>query len=101
MSEEKEKLFKKWMREVRDEVAKEEKTTSSTSEPVSETLQGHKTFAEYIECENCNPPEQHDRVKKTVLKMMGHKECKDCGNIDKKGAEYCEECGEEYGKAES
>ena len=67
---------------------KEESSKAETSE-----VHGHATVAEQMLCENCNPPEEY---KKAHLKLMGQKECKDCGHIDKEEAEECENCGEEY-----
>lgn len=75
------------------------KALQSSPEP-EKTEEGHKTLADWMECKNCNPSDQYPRVKKTLLKIMGQKECKECGNIDRGKEEYCSDCGEEYGKSE-
>ena len=62
-------------------------------EESSEAPHGHSTVAEQMLCKDCNPPEEY---KKAHLQLMGQQECKDCGHIDRKGKEYCENCGEEY-----
>jgi len=73
------------------------KPKQESSEP--EVIKGgHKTLAEKMLCPDCNPREQY-RI--AHLELMGQKECKDCGNIDRKEEEDCSECGEEYPKAET
>lgn len=65
-------------------------------EAPTEKTEGHKTVADRMECKDCNPPEEYPRLKKVFLKVMGQKECKECGNVDREGEEYCSDCGEEY-----
>lgn len=62
----------------------------------SEKPKHGETLPEKMGCKDCNPPEEY---KKAHLELMGQKECKDCGNVDKKEEEYCEGCGNEYPKA--
>jgi len=81
----------KTLRAIRDQTKpKPDEKASETTEPPKE---GHKTLVEQMLCEDCNPPEEY---KKAHLDLMGQKECKDCGNVDKKGEENCSDCGEEY-----
>ena len=73
MSEEQEKKFKTWMREILQE--NENKKTSSTSE--EEGHKTHATLSELLDCPNCYP-----EIKNAVIE----KEFKDASHV-------CEECG--------
>ena len=90
MSEEYEKKVLKALQTIVEQTKPKDEGASKAE---TSEAHGHATVAEQMLCENCNPPGEY---KKAHLKLMGQKECKDCGHIDKEGAEECEECGEEY-----
>lgn len=93
----------KWKEDIRNIVREEMKNalkpiqSPPSSEKQPEAPHGHATVAEQMLCKDCNPP---DTYKKAHLELMGLKECQDCGHIDRKGEEYCENCGEEYNREE-
>ena len=95
MNEKMEVELKKEDRELLKSVIEANKPQQTiTNEPGSKS---HKTLADQMLCPDCNPPEEY---KKAHLKLMGEKECKECGNIDREKEEWCSDCGEEYRKAE-